>query len=251
MAYPAHRFRDAKTAPCRARLADFNHVRAMTKANVISKYEIIPVNHGLIKDLTGRIFGRLKVIGLCERRPSRWACECRCGKLTKVATDALLRERGTRSCGCINRESLLAKTKTHGLSNSPEYRVWNAMVERCSNPKNIGYENYGGRGIKVCERWMKFSNFISDMGRRPLGGTIERENNNGDYEPANCSWNTHAQQSLNKRTNRVLVIDGQSMTCSQWADKIGIGRSTLCVRLRKGWTPRDAVLKPLMKNQHG
>jgi len=130
----------------------------------------------------------------------------------------------------------------HGLTNTPEYRVWSAMVQRCTNHKNKWYSYYGGRGIKVYKPWLIFDNFISDMGKRPLHGTIDRIDNNGNYEPGNCSWVTQKAQSNNTRRNHVLSHMGRRMTIAQWANDLGLKYSTLYGRINKNW-PLDKALR--------
>lgn len=152
-------------------------------------------------DLTNKRFGRLVAK---ERAPNMgrraaWLCLCDCGNTHTVSSNIL--QRGTtRSCRCLLNEWRL----THGLTRRgkihPEYGVWKTMRQRCSNPNRNSYPNYGGRGIKVCERWSKFENFIADMGPRPAGYTIERLNNNGNYEPTNCKWIPLSDQGKNRRS---------------------------------------------------
>ena len=150
------------------------------------------------KDWTGHRFGRRVVIGLFGATPHRtrlWLCRCDCGaEATARSTDF---ERGlSQSCGCLQREAV---TK-HGHSQEYEYKIWRAMLRRCENPKDTSYPRYGGRGIKVCERWHDFEAFLSDMGRQPATNLqIERKENSGDYEPQNCEWATSGQQARNRR----------------------------------------------------
>lgn len=106
----------------------------------------------------------------------------------------------TKSCGCLR---LLPKT--HGLYKSPEHNSWGSMCQRVRNPNHIDYKNYGGRGITICERWSKFENFLADMGKRPSGTSIDRINNDGNYEPGNCRWATRKQQNNNRRDNRGVL----------------------------------------------
>lgn len=147
------------------------------------------------KDLVGRRFGRLVVIA---KAPSRkvgkkwhgyWECQCDCGNKTTVQRSALT-SRASQSCGCLMQEKAAARARTHGGTHWPEYRVWGAIVQRCTNPKNPAFHHYGGRGIQVCERWRSsFAAFIEDVGRRPAPGMqLDRINNNGNYEPGNVRW---------------------------------------------------------------
>jgi len=159
-------------------------------------------------DLTGKSFGRLVVrerAGADKGGHARWRCLCLCGRET-IVEGGSLRRGDTASCGCI----AIERGRDQGLSNirhghstdgghSPTYHSWHAMTQRCTNPKHKGYPNYGGRGIKICERWRKFSNFLADMGERPEGKTLDRKDNDGNYEPGNCRWATYGEQNSNQR----------------------------------------------------
>lgn len=126
-------------------------------------------------------------------------CECVCGGSTTTQVLKLI-SGWSRSCGCFQKNRMTELKTTHGERHSPLYPIWVQMNQRCKNPRNRGFKNYGGRGISVCERWRKsFSDFVSDMGPRPEGLTIERKNNDGNYEPLNCKWATHKEQSNNQR----------------------------------------------------
>lgn len=153
-------------------------------------------------DMVGQRIGRLKVIseaGRNKRKKVIWKCECDCGKIKTISRSSLQAGR-TLSCGCQGRENRLRACTKHGWYGSPEHKSWRAMRDRCRNLKHSAYKNYGGRGITICKRWDDFRNFLKDMGVKPSNKhTIERRDNNGNYEPSNCMWDTVANQNKNKR----------------------------------------------------
>lgn len=145
-----------------------------------------------IKDITGLVFGRLTVVSWASTNKcgARWNCLCICGN-TVIVNGGHLRSGTIKSCGCLQRLPF-----RHTLT----YSSWNSMKSRCLNPKFPKYKNYGGRGIKICERWMKFDNFLEDMGERPEDKTLDRyPNNDGNYEPGNCRWATSAEQQHHRK----------------------------------------------------
>lgn len=199
-----------------------------------------------LTDRLGQRYGRLLVT---ERAPNksetdtnaRWKCLCDCGRET-VQYGQDLKKGKVISCGCWNEE----KRFKHGLADTPVHRVWIGMRSRCNNPKAREYVNYGGRGIKVCDRWESFENFVADMGIRPEGYSIDRINNDGNYEPSNCRWATTTQQLNNRRVNRVLELNGERRTIGEWSAKLGIGWSTIRNRVdRYGWTIEKALTTPV------
>lgn len=134
----------------------------------------------------------------------------------------------------------------HGLSASSEYKIWTGMRQRCENPKHIKYKRYGGRWITVCERWKLFDNFLADMGFRPnICLSIERVNNNGNYEPGNCKWATRKEQQRNMASNHLIEFNGRSMTLVAWAEEVGLKPSVIHGRIWMGWTIKETLTTPL------
>ena len=195
---------------------------------------------GLI-DLTGMVFNELTVIELAEithDHRAKWRCVCVCGKETVVFASGL-KAGTTRSCGCWHRAQFKKLATTHGKSKSEEYGIWQNMKCRCMLPKSTGYENYGGRGIKVCDRWLNsFENFLADMGPRPSKNhSIDRYPDvNGHYEPENVRWATKKEQSANVRNNLWVVFRGERMVYTEFWRRLGIKSNHSFNLIKKGWT---------------
>jgi hypothetical protein len=153
----------------------------------------------------------------------------------------------SKSCGCLRAE-LTANAKTiHGAckngQSTAEFTVWMSMRRRCHDLRDLAYKDYGGRGIKVCERWQSFENFFADMGRRPEGLQIDRIDNNGHYEPGNCRWTTCAVQARNRRNNRLVIFNGVTMTLKDAAMASGVKYTTAYMRITaRGWSVERALL---------
>ncbi len=224
-----------------------------TKDNI----EIVPYpSTARAENLTGQIFTRLTVLGFAGRdqwRVARWWCECECGNITWVAASGLRNSKHT-SCGCLARELTSLRTTTHGQSQTSTFFVWCSMRQRCQNPTVPCYKNYGGRGIRVCDRWNEsFENFIEDMGLKPSERyTVERRNTNGNYEPTNCYWGTWKEQNNNRRNNHLITYQGRTQTMAQWAEETGIAYKILSHRVYRQWpehrlfsTPRRSPTKSL------
>jgi len=200
---------------------------------------------GRFRDLAGQRFGRLLVIERAGNKGRRvcWRCRCDCGAEVEVRSPSLTRGR-TVSCGCYH-YGLITK---HGMWRTPVYRSWHSMMDRCNKPRHVAYMRYGGRGIKVCDRWLDFEQFYEDMGHRPAGQTLDRIDNNGDYEPGNCQWATPSQQGRNQKNNRRLTYKGVTKCLAGWVETMGINYHTLHHRLEKGWSVEDALTIPV---RHG
>lgn len=198
------------------------------------------------KDRVGIVYGHLVGIRPVDIRHNeyRWLFECRnCGGAVVTYAHAA-KENG--HCGCLTFERLSRRSKTHGRSLEPIYKMWSAMRERCNNPKHKYYSYYGGRGIRVCEAWDKsFETFVSDMGERPHRATIDRIDNSGNYEPTNCRWASRKEQQNNRRVNVRITIGHETKTMTEWCEVYGIAFSTVKGRIRRGWLPADAVMCPV------
>lgn len=193
-------------------------------------------------NLTGKQFDRLTVLGLYARNKGSlfWICLCTCGRVKAIVTGSLVSSK-VRSCGCLKIE---AQTR-HGLAKKSvarnrTYATWMNIKSRCSDIKN---PYYGGRGIQVCERWQSsFAHFLADMGMRPSSKhSIDRIDNNGDYEPSNCRWATAKTQSHNRSTTRIVVFQGIGLTITDHARRVGLSPSLVRNRLSRGWTLHRAL----------
>lgn len=198
---------------------------------------------GRFEDLTGLRFGRWTVM---ERAPNRgkrvyWVCRCDCGATREIRQDGL-RSGVSQSCGCYQHDVV---TK-HGMWRSAAHGVWEGMIQRCDNPNHLAYARYGGRGIRVCERWHEFAEFYADMYPKPFSSaSLDRIDNNGDYCPENCRWATKKEQSRNRSDNRVLNYHGIERCVTEWAETLGMKVSALNERIRCGWTVEDALDTPV------
>jgi hypothetical protein len=213
-------------------------------------------------EMLGAKFGRLTVISHAGHKGSAlcWLCRCECGK-EKVVRGNDLRSKNTTSCGCLRVElgrergsgSRKHGESANGGSNSVEYQAWAQMLTRCRNPKDKRYPDYGGRGIAVCERWHVYENFLADMGRRPVNEpgrrmySLDRINNDGNYEPDNCRWATSKEQNNNQRRRkaappqRLIEIDGVSRTLTEWTTLTGVPRKTFYNRCTAGKSLKEAL----------
>lgn len=197
-------------------------------------------------DLTGQTFGLLTALHSVPSKKSRWLCICECGKEKEVAA-CHLRAGKIRSCGHLIAEATRARSMKHGrkprgAAFDSTYSTWSAMWTRCTNPKQRSWQRYGGRGIKVCDRWKDFALFLEDMGERPKESTLDRIDNNGDYTPSNCRWACFRQQARNRRGSLHITHNGQIKPLAQWAEELGMVYSTLYNRIyRYGWSIERAM----------
>lgn len=206
-------------------------------------------------DLAGQRFGRLIAIKRVESKiyPNKkiitnWLCKCDCGKEIITRTDSLRNGR-TQSCGCLHLETLLKTTKTHGMAGTRIYIIWQNMKERCYNKNAVGFSNYGGRGITVCDEWKE--SFECFYNWAVLNGysdslTIERIDVNGDYFPDNCKWISLKEQGFNKTNSHYLTYNGITKTIAEWADEMGMNYDTLHARIKyRGWSIEKALTTPV------
>lgn len=209
----------------------------------------------------GDVFGRLTVIDGPYYEPMQcgvvrpnWLCRCKCGKDHKVS-HGNLNNGSTESCGCFQSERRGKTLHLHGESANPntgkkassEFIAWCAMKARCSNPNSTDYKSYGGKGIKVCERWQgSYTNFLEDMGRKPtFRHSLDRENVNGPYSPHNCRWATPEEQAANKANSVRLTMNGESLSIAEWSRRTGLSEKLLRKRRSKGWADeRILTTKP-------
>lgn len=204
------------------------------------------------RDLNNQRFERLVV--KATDGIHRWLCVCDCGKEISVLTQSLV-ENKTRSCGCLQKERAGNAQYKHGHNargkRTPEYRVWAGIVNRCENPREPAYKFYGGRGIKVDPVWREsFQSFLDHVGKRPEGGTLDRIDNNGNYEPGNVRWATRKEQARNRRSSKMVVWKGKELSIAALAEQEGVNYKRLWQRLKDGVPLEKALVKDRFPNHH-
>lgn len=203
------------------------------------------------KDETGNIYGRLAVIKEVGRKRGAvlFLCECECGNKKEI-TGGDLRSGKVKSCGCYKKEYLSKEYTTHGLKKHRIYNIYHGMVDRCTNSENANFYRYGGRGIKVCDEWLNEESGLLAFYEWSLSNgydeklTIDRIDNDGNYEPSNCRWITFKKQQNNKSTNHYVEINGETKTLKEWSEIYQISYATIFQRLKRGWSDVEAVTTP-------
>lgn len=198
-------------------------------------------------DMAGQRFGRLTVQSYAGNQ--RWRCVCDCGT-TKVVSRSNLISNQIMSCGCLFKDVLVQRNTSHGMSLSPEYKSWSQAKSRCFLKTNKDYHLYGGRGVTMCERWLEFAKFYEDMGERPKNTSLDRKDNNGNYEPDNCRWATKQEQANNRNTTTHLTAFGETKPFVQWLldTRCVVSYTTLSQRVRVyGWPAEKAISTPARK----
>lgn len=197
----------------------------------------------------GEKFGRLTIVSEAERRYGYKCalCHCDCGTIMSAAMH-MLRNGNTRSCGCLQVESITKRNRTHGLTGTPAWYSYHSAKQRCSNRRSQGWKDYGGRGITMCAHWLEsFENFYADMGQRPPKTSLHRIDNDGPYSPENCRWATPSEQGLNSRNIRLMTCNGETFSLGEWCRRLNVSRHTMYRRFSAGWTVAAALSTP---NRH-
>lgn len=215
----------------------------MTKADTGSKRVRGALSPLQIGDVHNRLTA-VRELGLRSKKRF-WLFRCECGSDYEADSAAVRRGRN-KSCGCYRSEFMRARQLTHGGVRTPEYHSWQAMLERCRNPKNVAYASYGGRGIRVCSRWKSFANFKADMGPRPDGMSLDRIEADGDYEPGNCRWADALIQANNKVNTIVVQHCGWDMPLVIACRAEGLIYATVYGRLRRGIPAQQAFDEALI-----
>jgi hypothetical protein len=206
------------------------------------------------RDLEGQRFNMVAVGRYCGRQGGHtlWECTCDCGKVY-VTSKAVIVNPTNRSCGC-HRDRVRGKSSiTHGMTATAEYEIWCGIKKRCFNSNHRAYKDYGGRGITMLQRWAdSFEEFLKDVGPRPLSDSeIDRyPDNNGNYEPGNVRWASPKEQANNRRSSRLITVNGKTKTLTQWGESSGLGWAVIKSRLDHGMPPDLAVCKPLRKGNY-
>lgn len=196
---------------------------------------------------SGVRYGRLVAVKpLRDADDTKWVCQCDCG-VTLTVYSRQLRSGALKSCGCGPKGR---PRMNHGMADTRVYRIWKQMHQRCNNPKAEGYENYGGRGIRVCAEWDDFADFFKDMGDPPTDTTLDRLDTNGMYQKSNCKWSTWREQHRNRRDNHLITAFGKTQCLTAWCEEKNIPVTTLKNRLyRAKMIPEAALSAPLYAKQ--
>ena len=199
----------------------------------------------------GEVFGRLTVVREARhgsRKGRRYLCVCDCGAET-IINGSQLRVGHTTSCGCARNAWPVGHRATHRASKTREYNVWVKVKQRCLNAQCRDYQYYGGRGIRVCDRWRdSFEAFLGDMGHRPSEAhSLDRINNDGHYEPGNVRWATRSEQMRNSRRANLITFNGETHPLGVWAKRVGVTHQTLSMRLHHGWPIERAIGEEIAK----
>lgn len=203
-------------------------------------------------DITGQVFGKLTVISFygVKNKRTYWNCKCSCGK-ELIAESYCLRHGHTKSCGCYRTLDGNEPRYRHGKVKTRLYSIWSNMKNRCDNPNAQFYKDYGGRGITYCEEWRDFIAFekwaVANGYKEDL--TIDRINNNGNYEPDNCRWTSIKEQQRNRRSNHLLTFKGETHCINEWAEILGISRETIKNRLGYGWDIEKVLTEPIHRKE--
>jgi hypothetical protein len=205
--------------------------------------------NGNIKNIISQRFGRLIVVDITDQRIGGsvvWLCRCDCGNEAK-ASGGNLKGKHVMSCGCLRQEILERQRQpTHGMTKTRPYRIWQGMLARCEKIQDKDYRNYGGRGIKISEDWHDFENFWRDVEEGYSKGlSIDRIDNNGNYERGNIKWSSQKEQGNNTRFNKIVEHKGRKQTLQQWSDELGFSGKVLGYRLRSGWSIERALETPI------
>lgn len=187
-------------------------------------------------DISGQRFGKFTVVRFTGKK--FWECRCDCGETRLVKAGDL--RNGTRT-GCSSCRAPSKIKRPDAAERKAMQRVWWAMHDRCNNPENPAFHNYGGRGISVCERWRKFDTFYADMAPRPSGFTIDRIDNDGPYAPDNCRWADRVTQGRNRRGNVLITYESETLTIEGWAERLDLPSQRLWHRINRGRTPQEAL----------
>lgn len=215
---------------------------------MLDKFGLVETNASAVR--VGDLFGRLSVIAVGQAAGTyRYyaVCQCSCGSKPKKIRQDGLKSGVVESCGCLQKE----RTTKHGMTESIHYDRWKNMIDRCVNEKCSAYENYGGRGIKVCDRWLSLPNFIEDMSEGYFeGAEIDREDNDGNYEPGNVRWATRSENNDNRRSGRKLTFNGKTQSQRAWAKELGLKDQLIDDRISNlGWSVERALTEKVMTSK--